>query len=270
MFITGRDTAMNDQVRRKRFSLSLLLFEFRNVTGNPYVKIFGIGMPVLLAVIFSKVVASQIPEPGILSTAVTSIFLGVGAIIPLSIIFIGYAATYSMELEKGIPQRLELFGISAGMTVLNRIISELVFLVCSFVIYFAVGIFALKIKAPTAAGLIWYIVCILALGMISFMLAHAITLIFQKFGVVYSIVMMLYFGIMIVSGMMGMSYEMLPSGVQAVARLLPTMYIYRDFVDIWLGKGYRFMPMLQAYLFTGALSGILLLFSLKRNARRRK
>lgn len=259
---------MNDQVQRKKFSPSLLLFEFRNVTGNPYVHIFGIGMPVLLAVIFGRVLASQIPNAEILSTAVTSIFLGTGAMIPLAIIFIGYAATYSQELEKGIPQRLELFGIDAGMTIINRIISELAFLVCSFVIYFAVGIFVLDIKAPTASGLIWYIVCIVVLGIISFSLAHAIALFFKKFGVVYSIVMMLYFGIMIVSGMMGISYEMLPSAVQVVARLLPTMYIQKDFADIWLGKGYNFMPMLQAYLFTGALSGILLLISLKRNARK--
>lgn len=268
VFITGRSIAMNDQVQRGKFSPSLLLFEFRNVTGNPYVHIFGIGMPVLLAVIFGRVLASQIPNAEILSTAVTSIFLGTGAMIPLAIIFIGYAATYSQELEKGIPQRLELFGIDAGMTIINRIISELAFLVCSFVIYFAVGILVLDIKAPTASGLIWYIVCIVVLGIISFSLAHAIALFFKKFGVVYSIVMMLYFGIMIVSGMMGISYEMLPSAVQVVARLLPTMYIQKDFADIWLGKGYNFMPMLQAYLFTGALSCILLLISLKRNARK--
>lgn len=259
---------MNNQIKRKRISPSLLLFEFRNVTGNPYVHIFGIGMPVLLAVILAKVMASQISDAGILSTMVTSIFLGVGAVIPLAVILIGYAATYSQELEKGIPQRLELFGIDAGMTIINRIISEMAFLVCSFAVYFIVGVFGLDIKAPTAAGLIWYIVCIAVLGIISFALAHAIALFFKKFGIVYSIAMMLYFGIMILSGMMGITYEMLPSPLQAVSRLLPTMYIQRDFADIWLGKGYNYMPMLQAYLFTGALSGILLLLSLKRNARK--
>ncbi len=260
---------MNNQVKRKMISPSLLLFEFRNVTGNPYVHIFGIGMPVLLAVILTKVLASQISDAAILSTAVTAVFLGVGAMIPLAVIFIGYAATYSQELEKGIPQRLELFGIDAGMTIINRIISEIAFLVCSFAVYFIVGAIALDIKAPTVTGLIWYIVCIMVLGIISFALAHAIALFFKKFGIVYSIVMMLYFSIMILSGMMGITYEMLPSAVQAVSRLLPTMYIQRDFADIWLGKGYNYMPMLQAYLFTGALSGILLLLSLKRNARKK-
>lgn len=268
VLITGRSIAMNDQVKRKKISPSLLLFEFRNVAGNPYVHIFGIGLPMLMSIIISKMLASQIPDAGILSTEVTAAVLGIGAMIPLAMILIGYAATYSQELEKGIPQRLELFGIDPGKSIISRIIAELVLQVCAFVIYFAVAVLVLGIKAPTVQGVIWYIVCIGVLGIISFGLAHAVSLIFKKFGIVYCITMMLYFCIMIASGMMGISYDMLPSGVQAVSRLLPTTYITRDFADIWLGKGYNFMPMLQAYLFTGALAGILLLFSLKRNARK--
>lgn len=259
---------MIDQVKRKKISPSLLLFEFRNIVGNPYVHMFGIGLPVLMSIIISKMLASQIPDAGILSTEVTAAVLGIGAMIPLAAILIGYAATYSQELEKGIPQRLELFGIDPGTSIIGRIIAELVFQVFAFVIYFTVAALVLGIKAPTVQGVIWYIVCIGVLGAISFGLAHAVSLIFKKFGIVYCITMMLYFCVMISSGMMGISYDMLPSGVQAVSRLLPTTYITRDFADIWLGKGYNFMPMLQAYLFTGALSGILLLFSLKRNARK--
>ncbi len=255
---------MNNQTRRKGISLSLLLFEFRNVTGNPYIHIFAIGMPVLLSAVFARMLATQIPNAEILSVTVTGLFLGIGAIIPLAAIFIGYAATYSQELEKGIPQRMELFGIDPGITILNRIISELVFLVLAFVIYFGVGVFGMHIKAPVASGLVWYIVCIAVLGIISFMLAHSIALIFRKFGIVYCITMMLYFGIMILSGMMGITYEMLPPAIQAVAGLLPTTYINRDFGDIWLGKEYNFVPMLQSYLFMGALAGILLFFSLRR------
>ena len=46
---------MNKQIQRKRFSASLLLFEFRNITGNPYIHIFGIGLPVLMVLIFGKI-----------------------------------------------------------------------------------------------------------------------------------------------------------------------------------------------------------------------
>lgn len=260
---------MNNQGKRKRFSASLLLFEFRNITGNPYVHIFGIGMPVLFEIIFAGILASNIPDAAVLSAEVTALVLGIGAMIPLAAILIGYAATFAQELEKGIPQRLELFGIDPGMTIVNRMIAELIFQVCAFAVYFAVAVLALHIKAPTMSGLIWYIICIGALAVISFVLAHGISLIFKKFGIVYCITMMLYFGIMITSGMMGISYDMLPAGVQAVSRLLPTMYIARDFGDIWLGKSYQSAPMLQAYLFAGAAAGILLLFSLRRSIGKR-
>lgn len=251
----------------RKFSFSLLLFEIRNITGNPYVHVFGIGMPILLVLIFAKITASEIPNAEIAAVAVTTIFLGIGSIIPLAMILIGYAATYAQELEKGIPQRLELFGIPAGMTVVSRIIVELIFQCFAFAIYFAVGVFGLHIKAPTAPGFMIYIACIVALAMISFALAHAIAMIFKRFGIVYCITMILYFGIMIASGLMGLSYESMPPAVQAVSRLLPTTYIVKDFGDIWLGKAYDFMPMLQAYLFAGAVAGLLLFFALRRRAR---
>lgn len=253
-----------ENASRKRISLSLICFELRNITANPYVHIFGLGMPVLLVLVFSRLFRVQIPNAEIAAVQVTGTFLGIGGIIPMAELLVGYAATYSQELEKGIPQRMELFGIDAGMTILSRGISELVFLALSLILYFAVGIFALAIKAPTARGLVCYIACIAALGLICFALAHAIATLFRKFSIVYCITMMLYFGAMFASGMMGITYEMMPSAVQACARLLPTMYISRDFTDIWLGREYQFMPMLQAYLFTGALSGLLLLYGLKR------
>ncbi len=254
--------------KRKKISPSLLLFEFRTITGNPYVHIFGMGLPVLLAVILTKAVTSDMPSNDISSIAVTAMFLGIGAIIPLATILIGYAATYALELEKGIPQRMELFGISQSMTVVNRIIAELIFQVCAFLIYFLVGFLALSIKAPTAAGLACYILCMIGISVISFLLAYTIALFFKKFGIAYCISMMLYFGIMIVSGMMGISYEMLPAPLQAVSKLLPTTYIVRDFGEVWLGREYNFMPMLQAFLFTGAVSGILLFLCLKHNAKK--
>ncbi|MCM1284334.1 MAG: ABC transporter permease [Muribaculaceae bacterium] len=260
---------MNHSGKRKTISASLVLFELRNITGNPFVHIFGIGMPILMAIIIPNIFASEIQDSELLSTIITGVFLGIGPMIPLATILMGYTAIYSQELEKGIPQRMELFGIRQGMTILNRILSELIFQSFALGIYFLVGIFVIKIKAPTAAGLFFYLLCIVALSIISFLLGHAIALLFKKFGVAYCITMMIFFATMIISGMMGISYEQLPSPLQAVARLLPTTYITKDFSDVWLGQEYNFMPMLQAFLFVGALSGLLLFICLGKNRRRR-
>ncbi len=254
--------------KKTRLSPAMILFEFRTITGNPYIHIFGVGMPVLMSVIIAIVMRSEIPDSSALNAAVTGMYLGIGTMIPLATILMGYSATYSQELEKGIPQRMSLFGIPPIATIINRIISEGIFLLMAFVLYFAVGFLVLEINPPVLSGFLYYALCILVLGVISFLLAHSIASFFQKFGVTYCISMILYFGVMIVSGMMGVNYEMLPSPVQMVSRLLPTTYITKDFADVWIGKDYNFMPLLQAFLFTGALSGLLLFISLKKNGRK--
>ena len=41
---------MQNNHKRKTVSLQMLGFEFRKVIGNPYVHIFGVGMPVLMMI----------------------------------------------------------------------------------------------------------------------------------------------------------------------------------------------------------------------------
>lgn len=253
---------------RKLLSLQMILFELRNTTGNPYVHIFGIGMPILLVYVISRVLVSEITQETILSMAITSLFLGIGAIIPLATIFIGYSASRAQEMEKGIPQRMELFGIKTKVTLCNRVISEGIFMLSAFVIYFAFGYIFMNIKVPTVSGACLYAVCIIILSIIVFCLAHSIATIFKKFGITYCITMMLYFAIMIFSGMMGVTYENMSEGMQAVARLLPTTYINRDFYTVWTGESYNFVPMLQSYLFLAAIAGILLFVAIRHTARK--
>ena len=73
---------------------------------------------------------------------------------------------------------------------------------------------------------------------------------------------------MILTGMMGIRTDQLPTVLQKIAATLPMTYISSDFIDFWQGGSYNFMPFLQSFLFLGALSGILLLYSLYRNKRR--
>lgn len=255
--------------KKTYFSPSMIAFEFRTITGNPYVHIFGVGMPVLMAFIILLAMRAEISDSSALTLAATSVFLGIGTLIPLAVILLGYSATYSQELEKGIPQRMALFGIPPVVTMLNRIAAEGIFLLFALGIYFATGFVGLDVQLPVVTGLCCYLLCILLLGVICFLLAHCIASFFQKFGITYCISMLLYFGIMALSGLMGLTYEMLPAPLQACSRLLPTTYITKDFADVWLGKTYNFMPLMQSYLFTGALAGILLFISLRKNSRRK-
>lgn len=249
---------------RKFLSLQMILFELRNVTGNPYVHIFGIGMPILMTFVIIRAITTEITDQALLTEAATSVFLGMGAIMPMAVILMGYASTRATEMEKGIPERMELFGISSNITLCNRAAAEVFFMIITFVIYFVYGYVVLPLEAPVLSGALIYILCILLLSVILFCIAHSIASLLKKFGLVYLVTMMLYFVLMIFSGMMGMTYENMPVGMQAVSKLLPTSYINKDFYTIWIGESYRYAAMIQSYLFWIALAGILLLVSRKK------
>ena len=108
----------------------------------------------------------------------------------------------------------------------------------------------------------------IGLGIICFILAHGIANLLGKFGPTYCVTMLLYFGFMVLGGMMGISYDQMSKGMQTVAKMLPMTYISRDFVTVWTGKNYNFMPMIQSYLFLAAIAGILLFIVWKKTERK--
>lgn len=253
---------------RKLFSLQMLFFEFRKTIGNPYVHIFGVGMPILMMIIITRAVVGEIVETAVLAATKTTIFLGIGVLIPMATIFMGYGISQAQELEKGIPQRMGLFGIRISVTLCNRILSELLFMLIAFVIYFTAGYAVVGVELPKVSGAVLYVVCILVLSVILFSLAHAIASLLKKFSLTYCVTMLLYFAQMILGGMMGISYDNMPSALQTAARMLPVTYINRDFYTVWRGKYYNFVPMVQAYLLMGAFAGILLFLSIRKEMRK--
>ena len=60
-------------------SLPMILFEFRKTIGNPYVHIFGVGMPILMMIIITRAVVGGMTEGTVLADVCTSVFLGIGA-----------------------------------------------------------------------------------------------------------------------------------------------------------------------------------------------
>lgn len=251
--------------KRKMITIQMIVFELRNVIGNPYVHIFGVGMPIALAALITKVAVSELADQTMAGMITTSVYLGMGTLIPMATVLIGYAVSYAQELDKGIPQRMLLFGIKNSSVLCNRAISEVIFITAAFLIFFGVGCVVSDIEQPKISGLFSYILCIFVLSLILLVLAHGIACICRNFGRTYCVSMLIYFAFMMVSGMMGVQYENLPKWVQAAAKMLPVMYINRDFYQIWSGEKYNYMPMIQSYLFLGAVSGILLFFVWKRS-----
>ncbi|WP_313130679.1 ABC transporter permease [Anaerocolumna sp.] len=255
-------------MNKNKVSLRMIQYELRNVAGNPFVHIFGVGFPILLSIIITKSVSIEMPDNSYLGEVITSIFLGIGAVIPMATILMGYSSTCSQDIEKNIPLRMQLFGFNEKYTIINRLIAEFIYMTFAFLIYFIVGCNVIEIVMPVVSGVIIYFVCLYIFAAVLFILAHAIANLVKKFGLTYMITMLIYFGMMILSGMMGITVDKLPKSLRIVSNLLPSTYFTKDFYTVWIGKAYNFGPMIQSYIFFFAISGILIfimIYNSKRN-----
>lgn len=244
----------------KRCNLSLIMYEVRNISGNMFTHFFGIGFPILMSVFISNVAIKDVPE-FMKQQVVTSIVITTSLIIPMAIMLIGYAANYSQEVEKNVPTRMHLFGFSEKSIMLAKVIAQLIFLTGAMLIYAVAEVLFLDVQKPAFLSLLCLIVCLYLLAVIFFLFAHGISNLLKKFGPTYAVTMTMYFLLMILSGMMGIQSEQLPKPIKTVAYTLPTTYISDDFIDFWQGQHYNFMPLIQSFLFFGALAGIVVILS---------
>jgi len=140
----------------------------------------------------------------------------------------------------------------------------------SLFIYTTIVWFALEIQIPTLKSALILIVSLYALATCLFVLAHGIALFFKKFGPTYGITMVLYFAIMILSGMFGVQAKDFPEPLKNVAYFLPTTYISGEFIDFWQGGTYNFVPYIQSFIFFAAVSCIVLFMAMNYNKRKVK
>lgn len=253
-------------MKSKKCTRRLVAYEIRNLLGNPFVYIFGIGLPILLLFIITRAIEAETPEMFI-AQANTSVFITMSLIVPMAVLLIGYAANYAQELEKEIPLRMELFGYNVKSMLLAKIIAHFIVVAAGLALYTGVAYMIVELQAPRPGSALCLILCHFLLGIIFFALAHGAATFFKKFGPTYAVMMALYFGIMILCGMMGVKTEMLPVPAQKIAALLPMSYISSDFIDFWTEGSYNFAPLIQSFLFLGAIAGIVLVFALHKDRR---
>ena len=251
-------------MKEKKCSRRLVMYEIRNIIGNPFTTFFGIVFPVLMLLI----ITNALDVPGSMKQEVnTSVFITLSLIVPMAVVLLGYAANYSQELEKEIPVRMQLFGFRERSLMLARVIAQIVAMTVGLVLYTGLSLMLVDIAPPTISAVLSLIVCLYLLGVLFFLFAHGIANIFRKFGPTYAVCMFFYFGAMILCGMMGIQTDQLPKAMQYVAKLLPMSYISSDFIDFWKGGQYNFGPMIQSFLFFGAVCGILMVYAGYRNRR---
>ena len=254
----------------KGLTKHLLVYEIRNATGNIITIFFGVIFPLFMSILFSNVIAGQVPVSRQMDVR-TSIFLSMIMIIPMATMFIGYAATYSQEIENNIPLRLDLFGVKKRTALAAKLLANLIFLLASTAIYFAVDLPLIKIDTPSAGAVLLLILIVILLGALLLVIAHAIANLTGKFSRTYALTMLLYFGFMILCGMMGVQVSDFPPVIQTIAKLLPMTYMgtSTDFLTIWKGGSYNPTNFILSFVFLGAVAVVLFLISVWKNRRRR-
>lgn len=253
-------------MKEKLFKSSLVKYEFRNIVGNIFTGVFGVIFPIFMSIFLGVIIGGKVPEEA-RTAVITNIFISNSMMIPLATVFIGYSATFSQELEKNIPLRFRLFGYKERTLVASKIIAYLIFMTIALTIYATVSFIALDIQVPSLSSALVLVGSLYLLAIIFFILSHGISLIIKKFGPTYAITMILYFGIMILSGMFGVQAKDFPAPLMKVAYLFPTTYIAGDFVDFWQKGSYNFMPYIQSLVLFLAVALIILIIAITKDSR---
>ncbi|MBC5648330.1 ABC transporter permease [Christensenella tenuis] len=252
----------------KKLTLRFVGYELRNAVGNWFSVFFGVAFPILMSLLISKAFAGEMPAESVPAFE-TGVFISMSLVVPMATLLIGYAANYSQELEKEVPLRLRLFGCPEGVLLGAKMIANLIFVTAALAVYTAADILLLRIEPPAAGSALLLVFSIYLLALILFVLAHGVATLFGRFGPTYAVTMTLYFGFMIICGLMGVPVERLPAGVQAAANVLPMTYIGNDFAGFWQGGSYDFGPLVLSFAILGAISFAILLLGLWKRRRRK-
>lgn len=253
-------------MKAKLVRYNLIKYEFRNIVGNIFIVLFGVIFPIFMSIFLGNIIGGKAAEE-VREVITTNIFISNALIVPLATVFIGYAATFSQELEKNIPLRFRLFGYSEISLVVSKIIAYLIFMTVALVIYTIVSFTALKIQIPSFSSALILIVSLYLIAAIFFTIAHGLSLFIKKFGPTYAITMILYFAIMILSGMFGVQAKDFPAPLMKIAYLLPTTYISGEFIDFWQKGSYNFMPYIQSLVLFTAIALIILFLAISKDSR---
>lgn len=245
----------------------LIKYEFLNTLYNGYAFFFGAIFPVILLHLIVTGSLADVPDVA-KREVVTEVFIGMAMLVPLATVFLSHAATYSNELDKSIPDRLMLFGFSQKNILASKLISNFIFLAVCFAIYVCGTVPFIQMQRPTAKAVVVWVVGQFLLSAFLMMLAHGIAGLIRKFGITYGVVMGLYFGMMILSGYMGIPADKLPKAVKPISDILMTKQLGNGFIDLWMGREYNFAPLIQSTIFMLSISLIILIISFKYRGRK--
>ncbi|MDO5715339.1 MAG: ABC transporter permease [Tissierellia bacterium] len=247
----------------RKLSLQYIVYELKILSANWYIPFFGIVFPIALTLLLGFSIFSEIPLK-YLPEAKLKLMLTNVQIVILSIFLLGHGAIYSLELEKNIPLRLELFGIPKHVILQGKIIAQMIFCIIALILYFGLTYLFMGYRLPTLVGSAIVVLLIFILGVLSLLFAHGICNAIRKFNATYGVLMALYFSTLILSGGMGIRTSEMPQFIQVISKMIPFSYIGDDFTSLWLGKSIAWAPFIQSLIFYGLMGLLIVVLSFQR------
>lgn len=249
--------------------MNLLTYEVRNILGNFFIPLFGIAMPIFMGAIIPKGILGDVPE-AYQEQVLYAIILSMSVMIPMCVGLIGYAASYSLEIEKDIPLRMKLFGYSNQTYILYKILGQILVVTVTFLVYFLVMSLIHGIQIKSLPGTLVYFAFQYLFTLAFLMISHALADLNGKFGQTYAMVMILFFFFLFISGSMGMSYQDFPPFMKAIADQFPLTHFSNAAFDIWTFKLKNYGPLIQTTLVLLFAASLFLLWSIYRQKNRKQ
>lgn len=209
-----------------------IIYEVKNALGNIFTIIFGFIFPILMTLILFFAFSGDL-EGIALENMKISMFVTNMIIVPLAILFIGFSALFSQEIERKVTLRMSLYGYTEIKQLQAKFVAQFLVVFLSLLIYCVVLIPIIGLEAPSLIGLLLIVIFLLIISFTFYVFAFAISLLAKKFSIAFGLTMSLYFIIMILSGMMGVSSNQLPIGLKEVSQVLPTTHLVNHSVELW-------------------------------------
>lgn len=217
--------------------INYFILEVKNVLGNFMGLFFGFVFPLIVGniVIFSK--KEDVPVQYLADFKIT-VFVTMITIIPLSLALVSFPALFAQETEKGITKRMVLFGYNSNKQLINKMLANLLVIILGTIIYFFGVGWVNDIKMPSNYSALILISGLFIFAIDLYLISFAITWWLKKFNIVYGITMIMYFTIMILTGIFGVTPDKFGDIIETIANGIPTTLLIDYCSKNWLEDSY--------------------------------
>ncbi|MGI6076663.1 MAG: ABC transporter permease [Fastidiosipilaceae bacterium] len=240
-------------MKNNKITYHSLKYEMLNLLANGYIPFFGIVFPIFMMLLISYAVGKDVPAD-FTQLVMTKIMVTMMMIVPLAITFLGHSSIYSEELEKQIPQRLDMFGVTLRSQLISKMIVQFILLTFAMGLNYAVGFMTLDVYTPNAGDFLLVNLYFYLLAVSLFILGHGIANWIRRHAPAFGLAMALYFSFMVLGGVMGIEVDDFPPVMESIAKIFPFYYVQSLFVKVWMGKEVSIMPAVQSLIFFLALA----------------